>query len=135
MIHFDTSAPVLWVFGGLLLLLAVASAVTLLLRRARPTKDYTELTQRVNSWWIMIGIFAFALVTSVNVAIGFFAFLSFLALKEYLSLIPTRRADRRVLFWCYFAIPLQFWWVHERWYHMFIVWVPVWMVSPRPCAW
>ncbi|MGH8264204.1 MAG: phosphatidate cytidylyltransferase [Steroidobacteraceae bacterium] len=127
MIHFDASAPVLWVFGGLLLLLAVASAITLLLRRLRPEKDYTELTQRVNSWWIMIGIFAFALVTSVNVAIGFFAFLSFLALKEYLSLIPTRRADRRVLFWCYLAIPLQFWWVHERWYHMFIVWVPVWM--------
>jgi phosphatidate cytidylyltransferase len=128
MIHFDAAPPVLWVFGGLLVLLAVASAVTLLLRRSRPGKDYTELTKRVNSWWIMIGIFAFALVTSVNVAIGFFAFLSFLALKEYLSLIPTRRADRRVLFWCYLAIPLQFWWVHERWYHMFIIWVPVWMV-------
>lgn len=125
--HIDAAPAVLWVFGALIVLLALASLVTMFLRRSRPEKDYGELRQRVNSWWIMIGIFALALVPSVDVAIWFFAFLSFLALKEYLSLIPTRRADRRVLFWCYLAIPLQFWWVHERWYHMFIVWVPVWM--------
>lgn len=124
--HFDVSPAVLWVFGGLLVLLAIASIVTQVLSRSRPEKDYTELRQRVNSWWIMIAIFALALVPSVNFAIGFFAFLSFLALKEYLSLIPTRRADRRVLFWCYLAIPVQFWWVHERWYSMFIIWIPVW---------
>jgi phosphatidate cytidylyltransferase len=125
-VKFGAQAPVLYVFGGLAVLLAVASLVTALKRRAHPERDYTELTQRVNSWWIMIGIFALALALSVNVAIGFFAVLSFLALKEYLSLIPTRRADRRVLFWCYLAIPVQFWWVHERWYHMFIIWIPVW---------
>jgi phosphatidate cytidylyltransferase len=125
--RFDAQPAVLYVFGGLFVLLIVASVITGLLRRARPGKDYTELTQRVNSWWIMIAVFAFAIVVNVNVAIAFFAVLSFLALKEYLSLIPTRRADRRVLFWCYLAIPVQFWWVHERWYHMFIIWVPVWM--------
>src|SRR5690606_22377283 len=52
---------------------------------------------------------------------------SFLALKEYLSLIPMRRADRRVLFWAYLAIPVQYYWVYDAWYHMFIIFVPVWM--------
>jgi phosphatidate cytidylyltransferase len=54
-----------------------------------------------------------------------FAFASFLAFKEYLSLIPTRRADRRVLFWAYLAIPVQYVWIHVGWYGMFVIWIPV----------
>jgi len=46
-------------------------------------------------------------------------------LKEYLSLIPTRRADRRVLFWAYLSIPFQYYWVHTEWYGMFIIFIPV----------
>jgi phosphatidate cytidylyltransferase len=34
----------------------------------------------------------------------------YLALKEYLSLIPTRRIDRAVLLFAYLAIPIQFYW-------------------------
>ncbi len=48
-----------------------------------------------------------------------------MALKEYLSLIPTRRADRRVLFWVYLTIPFQYYWAATEWYGMFIVFVPV----------
>ena len=55
----------------------------------------------------------------------FFALVSFLALKEYFSLIPTRRADRRVLFWAYLTIPLQYIWIAKAWYGMFIIFVPV----------
>jgi len=58
----------------------------------------------------------------------FFGLVSFLALKEYFSLIPTRRADRRVLFWAYLSIPFQYYWVYRGWYGMFIVFIPVWMV-------
>jgi len=52
-------------------------------------------------------------------------FVSFLALKEYLSLIPSRKADRRPLFWAYLAIPIQYYWVHAEWYGMFIIFIPV----------
>jgi phosphatidate cytidylyltransferase len=55
-----------------------------------------------------------------------------LALKEYLSLIPTRRADRRVLFWAYAAIPLQYYWVHLEWYGMFIIFIPVYLFLLLP---
>jgi phosphatidate cytidylyltransferase len=57
---------------------------------------------------------------------------SFLALKEFLSLIPTRRADRRVLFWAYLAIPLQYYWVYTEWYGMFIIFIPVYMFLLLP---
>ena len=65
----------------------------------------------------------------------FFAFISFLALKEYLSLIPTRRADRRALFWLYLAIPLQYYWVYCEWYGMFIIFIPVYCSCSCRCAW
>jgi phosphatidate cytidylyltransferase len=86
----------------------------------------------------MVAIFAGAIAFRRNIAIAFFALLSFLALKEYLSLIPTRRADRRVLFWVYLAVPLQYWWVGQAWYHMFLVFVPVWcflFVPARMVLW
>ena len=38
-----------------------------------------------------------------TVAVIFLAFISYLALKEYLSLIPTRRIDRAILLFAYLA--------------------------------
>jgi phosphatidate cytidylyltransferase len=61
------------------------------------------------------------------ISLFLFGFLSFLALKEYLSLIPTRRADRRVLFWTYLAILAQYYWVGIAWYGLFIIFIPVYM--------
>ncbi len=118
---------VLWSLGGLYLLLVAASLVAWSLRRRHPAQDFTELTQRIRSWWVMVTVFAAAMLLSRTVSLVFFAFVSFLALKEYLSIIPTRRADRRVLFWAYLAIPVQYYWVAREWYGMFIIFIPVFM--------
>ena len=75
----------------------------------------------------MIGAFTLCVLVNQTVAIVFLAFISYLALKEYLSLIPTRRIDRVVLLFAYLAIPIQFYWAAIDWYGMFIVFVPVWM--------
>ncbi len=115
-------------FGGILALLVVATVVTALLRRKGPAEKYRELSQRVNSWWVMVAVFAVAIVIDRALSVGFFALLSFLALKEYFSLIPTRRADRRVLFWAYLCIPFQYYWVYRGWYGIFIVFIPVWVL-------
>ena len=125
-------APVLWTISGILALLVVASLIVLVLRRTRPDRDFTELALRVKSWWFMVAAFSFAMVTSVGVSLILFALISFLALKEYLSLIPTRRADRRVLFWAYLAVPAQYYWVATGWYGMFIVFVPVYVFLALP---
>ena len=114
-----------WALLGILGLLVAATVVVWLLGRLKPQADFTELRLRVRTWWIMAGVFALALTLSRRVSLAFFAFVSFLALKEYLSLIPTRRADRIVLFWAYLAIPIQYYWIDQRWYGMFIVFLPV----------
>lgn len=116
------------VLGGILGLLIVASGVTWFLIRKGPAEKYAELAARVKSWWVMVAVFVIAIAIDRRLSIVFFAFISFLALKEYLSLIPTRRADRRVLFWAYLSIPIQYYWVYRGWYGMFIVFIPVWVM-------
>jgi phosphatidate cytidylyltransferase len=117
--------PVALTLGGIFAVLLFASLTVYVLQRRSPGKNYGELRQRVRSWWVMVGVFTLAMVLDRNISLVFFALLSFLALKEYFSLIPTRRADRRVLFWAYLAIPLQYYWVAREWYGMFIIFIPV----------
>jgi phosphatidate cytidylyltransferase len=51
---------------------------------------------------------------------------SFLALREFITLTPTRRGDHRALFWIFFVFtPLQYlllWW---DWYGLFVILIPV----------
>lgn len=116
---------VAFALAGVFIVLALASIIVCGLRRYSPDRNYAELRERVRSWWVMVTVFAAAMSVNRNISLAFFAFVSFLALKEYLSLIPTRRADRRVLLWAYLAIPLQFLWIAREWYGMFIIFIPV----------
>jgi phosphatidate cytidylyltransferase len=118
---------VLWALGGIFALLVVATLAVWVARRLRPGVRLDEVALRIRTWWVMAGVFTVALALDRVVSLVFFAFLSFLALKEYLSLIPTRRADRGVLLWAYLAIPVQYFWVASEWYGMFIIFVPVYM--------
>jgi len=113
--------------GGIVGLLAAASLLVAFLKVLQPQKDRTELVLRTRTWWIILGLFLGALLLNKDAAIVLFAFVSYLALKEYLSLIPTRRADRHVFFWAYLSIPVQYWWIHIESYGMFIIFIPVYM--------
>lgn len=123
---------VLWALGGVVAVLVVASVIVALLCVARRDRDYSELKLRMRSWWWMIGIFFGAILLSPTASVVFLGFVSFLAFKEYLSLIATRRADRRALFWAYLAIPIHFYWVGIAWYGMFIIFIPVYMFLLLP---
>ena len=104
---FGLPEHVVYATAGVWALLALATALVLFLRWRRPG-HYDELVSRTASWWWMIGAFTLAIVLDTTVAIVFLAFISYLALKEYLSLIPTRRIDRGLLLFAYLAIPIQY---------------------------
>lgn len=116
-----------FVLLGILALLIISNTITFLLTRLKPGNDYTELRTRIKSWWVMATVFTFAILVNHNISLIFLAFLCFLAFKEYLSLIPTNRAHRKILFWAYLAIPIQFYWIYIGWYGMFIIFIPVYM--------
>lgn len=95
-------------------------------------KEHKELKERINSWWIIIAFFILGAMLHSTVAMFFFALLSYLALKEYFTLIPTRRTDRRVIFYAYLAIIPQFYFAGVQWYGMFIIWIPVYLFLLLP---
>ncbi len=117
----------LWTLAGVFALLVAATLAVALLGRVRPAFAAQELRARIRSWWVMACLFAAAILLSPTAALILIALASFLVLKEYLSLIPTRRADRRVLFWAYLAIPAQYYWAEIGWYGMFVIFIPVYV--------
>lgn len=112
---------------GVLTVLFVSTLIYLYKQNKNRQIDYTELKLRIKSWWWMIAIVFISLSLSLKTAIIFFAFLSYLALKEFLSIIPIRHVDRRAIFWVYLSIPLQYYWVSIEWYGMFIIFVPIFL--------
>lgn len=114
-------------FGILYLLLILATIITISIKSKIEKKQYIELKERVRSWWFIITFFILALIISKTTMIVFFAFVSFLALKEYFSIIPTRQIDRRVIFIAYISIVFQYVWVGTEWYGMFVIFIPVYL--------
>jgi len=128
------STPVHIAIGAIYALLILASIISFTFRKLKPSDAATELSKRVVSWWWMISVFTFAILTSRVVSFAFLGFMSFLALKEYLSLIPTRRVDRSILLWAYLAIPVQYYLASVGSFGLFMVFIPVWMFLFMPAA-
>ena len=107
--------------------LFLATCIVYVLRAKQPQRDHTELVQRTQTWWLILILFTLALLAGRIASLCLIGFISFLALKEFFSMIPTRRADRSVLLWAYLTIPIQYYWVGINWYGMFIIFIPVYM--------
>jgi len=127
-----TDRELLWLAGGILGLLTVSSVIGWLLARRvgvgaeGPNKTIQNLNARIRAWWVMVAVFALALFTGTIGTLVLFALLSFLALREFITLTPTRPGDHRTLFWVFFVItPLQYWMIAERWYGFWTILIPV----------
>src|SRR5687767_12458928 len=74
----------------------------------------------------MSAVFALALLTRGLGSVALFAVTSFLALREFITLTPTRQSDHRALLWVFFLVtPIQYWLVWNEWYGMFSIFIPV----------
>jgi phosphatidate cytidylyltransferase len=127
--------------GGIAGLLAVSSLVVAVLGRGRPAGELSpvvaNLAARVRAWWVMAAIFTVALFTGGLGSVILFGLTSFFALREFVTLTPTRHADHRALFWAFFVIvPVQYYLVAVRWYGLFSIFIPVYafLFIPIRCA-
>ncbi len=120
----------LWLAGGVLAVLVVASVAGAVLAR-RVTSEagratVANLNDRIRAWWVMCAVFAVALLTRDIGAVLLFALISFLALREFITLVPTRHGDHRTLLWVFFLVtPIQYWLVWSDWYGLFAIFIPV----------
>lgn len=127
-LDFDTQTW--WMLGGVTLLLLVFSLIgEVLSRRARSEaarNTVENLKARTRAWWVMVIVFVAAMAMGRIGTVVLFGLLSFLGLREFITMTPTRPGDHRSLFWVFFIVlPLQYWLVGTGWYGFFAVLIPV----------
>lgn len=130
-------ATTLGLLGAVLCVLGLATAAGRLLKRQTSlglsAATVAQFQLRVRAWWLLFAILAAAILLGQSVTVVLFGLLSFWALREFITLTPTRPADHRTLFWVFvFFTPLQFVLVglQDRWrqfdtYTLYTVLIPV----------
>ncbi len=116
-------------FAGLVALLTAASLVGYALhRRNRGARSATvdNLNARIRAWWFMVAVLGVAFAFGRGVTVAVFALASFFALREFISLTPTRTGDHLALAVAFFVLlPLQYLLIGANWYGLFVILIPV----------
>lgn len=115
---------------GVVIVLVIATTIGVVLSRTTKNeggkKTVANLNARIRAWWIMVAVFAIAIGTGGIGSIVLFGLMSFFALREFMTLTPTARADHAALFWGFFILaPLQYVLVWMQWYGFFSILIPV----------
>ena len=128
---FSPSRETAYLLGGVGALLVIASLIGFVLSKRTSTDagraTIANLNARIRAWWLMVAVFGAAVATGVIGSTVLFALLSFLTLREFVTLTPTRRGDHMALFWIFFiVVPFQYLLVAIQWYGLFSIFIPVW---------
>jgi phosphatidate cytidylyltransferase len=135
----QVTALFLLVFG----ILVIASVATVLLSLRDPHGPDEEARHAelrhfgslLATSWFMVMAFWFAWATGDTMATILFALIAFFALREFITLSPTRRADHRSLVLAFFVVlPMQFVLVGTRRFDLFTVFIPVYVFLAIPVA-
>ncbi|MCB1613103.1 MAG: phosphatidate cytidylyltransferase, partial [Xanthomonadales bacterium] len=85
-----------------------------------------NLVDRINAWWVMVGLVALAFAFGKGGVIVLFGLLSLLALREFVTLTYTRRSDYVALAMVFYvALPMQYALIWIEWYGMYSIFIPV----------
>jgi len=125
-------AALRWGLAAVVALLSVAGLITAALPILKPGKDYTNLRERIASWWVMVALIALALLAGWQATVLLFGLISFVALREFLSLAPIRREDRLIVLLAYIAIPISYWamWIDRYGFYLVIIPTYAFLIGP-----
>jgi len=134
----QVGAMFLIVFG----FLAISSVVAVLLSIRDHSHDPAGDVRRqvlgrartiLRSSWLMVIVFWIGWLSGETVSTVLFGLVSFFALREFLTLSPTRRGDHRSLVLAFFVVlPLQYGFVGSRHFDLFTVFIPVYVFLALP---
>jgi len=121
----------------LLAVLVLASAIGYgLQRRLSPDGSNAvveNLNDRIRAWWIMVVLMGLGLIGGKTGVTLLFAFCSFAALREFITLTNTRRADHWALAAGFFVVlPGQYYLVWIDWYGLYSIFIPVYAFLLMP---
>ncbi|MBN2292370.1 MAG: phosphatidate cytidylyltransferase [Pirellulales bacterium] len=123
-------ARTIGLIGGILLLLGAAEAVVRILKNHQDSGvDPAILATfhlRVRAWWSLFAVLAAAFFLGKTATVVLFGLIAFWALREFITLTPTRPGDHHALFWVFFVFtPLQFFLVGLGQYQYYSVVIPI----------
>src|SRR6187397_731722 len=119
-----------WVLAAVVVvLLSVATAVGQFVKRqphlGLNAAAIATFNRRLGAWWIICALLGIAFI-SPTLTVALFGLMSFWALREFITLTPTRLGDHRALFWVFFIFtPLQYVAVAFNNYAFYSIWIPV----------
>ncbi|MDR4308668.1 phosphatidate cytidylyltransferase [Chelatococcus sambhunathii] len=130
-------SPLALVLGVVLLALVAGSVAGKILSRRTTTDEaratIENLNARTRSWWVMVVVFGAALLVGKGATTILFAGLSFMALREFWTLAPSRPGDHRALFASFFLVlPYHYWLLWTGWYGLFVILIPVYAFLALP---
>jgi phosphatidate cytidylyltransferase len=119
-----------WALAIVVVTLLTAATVTGLVVQRQPhlglnAAAIATFNRRVRAWWVICALLAIAFFNA-TLAVALFGLMSFWALREFITLTPTRLGDHRALFWVFFFFtPLQYVLVAFDKYELFSILIPV----------
>ncbi|SDT13992.1 phosphatidate cytidylyltransferase [Pseudomonas oryzae] len=123
-------------FAGIGALLALASLIGFVLKwrsRGAASPVIDNLNARINAWWVMVAVLGTAFWLGQGAVIGLFAAISFCALREFITLAPTRGGDYPALVAAfYLVLPVQYLLIAADWYGLFSIFIPVYVFLLLP---
>jgi phosphatidate cytidylyltransferase len=100
---------------------------------AQHRDELARLTQLLKTSWLLVFVFWLAWLAGDIARLVLFALGSFFALREFLTLSPTRHGDHRSLVLAFFVIlPCQYWLVGTAQVALFTVFIPVYVFVALP---
>jgi len=124
-----------FLMGALVLATLVAVILRLCVRAASAKPVLDNLTDRIKAWWVMVIVVGGAILAGRQAVIVLFALLSLAALREFITLTPTRRADYGALLLSFFVVlPMQYGLIWADWYGFFAILIPVYAFLVLPIA-
>ena len=117
-------------FAGIGVVLVVASLIGYALKasvaKGQPHATIDNLNARIKAWWVMVLVIGFSFLFGRPGVVLLFLFISFFALREFLSLMYSRAADYYALAAAfYFVLPVQYLLVYVGWYGLYSIFIPV----------
>jgi predicted CDP-diglyceride synthetase/phosphatidate cytidylyltransferase len=98
-----------------------------------PNAAVENLNARIKAWWVMVILIGIAFIAGRVGVLVLFAFCSFAALREFVTLINTRRADHWALASAFFVVlPIQYYLLWAEEYGIFAIFIPVYAFLLMP---
>ncbi len=112
--------------------LVVCTVITAAWLRLRPSEGLRKVADIIRGWWWILAALSLAVGLGLGSFVVFMAAVSFIGMREFFALMPTRSADHSALFWSYGAILVQYVAVYLGWFELFLLYIPLYHLLVGP---